>query len=81
MVIRCEEVWREISNFVEGEVDPALRAAMEEHFRGCKRCTAVLDGTRNVVTLVADEAEFEVPAGYASRLYSRLNARLGKSDH
>jgi len=72
MVIRCEEVWREISNFVEGEVDPALRAAMEEHFRGCKRCTAVLDGTRNVILLYGDDRMFEVPLGFSQRLQRRL---------
>jgi anti-sigma factor RsiW len=72
MVIRCEEVWREISNFVEGELDPALRAAMEEHFRGCKRCTAVLDGIRNVIQLYGDERMLEVPLGFSHRLQRRL---------
>ena len=33
MVVSCEEVWREISNYLEGDVDPSLRASMEEHFR------------------------------------------------
>ena len=28
MVVNCEHVWSEISNYVDGEVDPALRAAM-----------------------------------------------------
>jgi len=51
MVVSCEEVWREISNYLEGEVDPGLCAAIQEHFRGCKHCTAVLDGTRNVIEL------------------------------
>ena len=53
---------------------------MEAHFRVCKHCTAVLDGTRNVIKLVADEAEFEVPAGFAARLYSKLNTSLGKAE-
>jgi len=51
---------------------------MEAHFKVCKHCTAVLDGTRNVIKLVADEAEFEVPAGFGARLYSKLNTGLGK---
>jgi predicted anti-sigma-YlaC factor YlaD len=46
MVVRCEDVWREVSNYLDGEVDPGLHVAMEEHIRGCKRCTAVIDGTR-----------------------------------
>jgi anti-sigma factor (TIGR02949 family) len=77
--ISCTEVWREISNYIDDAVDPELRARMEAHFRVCKHCTAVLDGTRNIVKLVADEAEFEVPAAFRSRLYSRLNASLRKA--
>jgi hypothetical protein len=51
---------------------------MEEHFKGCKHCTAVLDGTRNVVQLVGDATAFEVPAGFSNRLYRKLNRRLSK---
>jgi len=76
--ISCEEVWREISNDLEGEISGEMRARMEEHFKGCKHCTAVLDGTRNVVRLVGDATAFEVPAGFSDRLYRKLNRRLGK---
>ena len=76
MVIRCEEVWREISNYLEDEVDPALRATMEEHFRGCKHCTAVLDGTRNVIQLYGDERMIEVPLGFSHRLHHRLEDNM-----
>lgn len=76
MVVTCEEVWREVSNYLEGEVDPTLRAAMEEHFRGCKRCTAVLDGTRNVIQLYGDERMFEVPLGFSHRLHRRLEENM-----
>jgi len=72
MVVGCEQVWREISNYLDGEVDPALRAAIEEHFRGCKNCSAVLEGTRNVVQLYGDERMLEVPLGFSQRLHRRL---------
>ena len=72
MVVNCEHVWREISNYLENEVDPATRAAMEAHFKECKHCTAVLDGTRNVVQLYGDDRLFELPAGFSQRLQRRL---------
>ena len=72
MVVNCEHVWREISNYLENEVDSATRAAMEAHFKECKHCTAVLDGTRNVVQLYGDDRLFELPAGFSQRLQSRL---------
>jgi len=36
MVVKCEDVWREISNYIEGDLDPALKRAMEEHFAQCR---------------------------------------------
>ena len=72
MVVNCEHVWQEISNYLEGEVSTELRAAMEAHLRECKHCTAVLDGTRNVVHLYADDRLIELPAGFTARWQSRL---------
>ena len=76
MVVNCEHVWREISNYLEGDVDADLRAAMEEHLRGCKHCSAVLDGTRNVIELYGDERALEIPLGFSQRLHRRLAAQM-----
>ena len=75
--ISCVEVWRELSNYIDGAVDPELRLRMEEHFKGCEHCAAVLDGTRNVVRLVGDGRAFDLPAGFSERLKKRLDAKLG----
>lgn len=72
MVVNCEHVWREISNYLDEEVDPATRAAMEAHFKECQHCTAVLDGTRNVVHLYGDGRLFDLPAGFSQRLQRRI---------
>lgn len=79
MVINCEQVWREVSNYLDGEVAPELRAAIEEHVRGCKHCTAVLDGMRNVVQLYGDERMMEVPLGFSRRLHQRLEGDMSRS--
>ena len=76
ITIDCRHVFREISNYVEGEVDAALRARMEAHFKECAHCTAVLDGTRNVLRLVGDGEAFELPAGFSQRLYRKLEQHL-----
>lgn len=80
MVVNCETIWKEISNYIEGDLDAGLRAAMEEHFRTCKRCSSVLDGMRNVIQLYSDDRMIEVPAGYERRLERRLaqQERLGR---
>ena len=74
--MRCEEVWREISNYLDGEVDPNLRAALDEHLRGCKQCSAVLEGTRNVIQIYGDERMIEMPIGFSHRLHRRLEDNM-----
>jgi putative zinc finger protein len=76
-MLSCEQVWPEVSNYLEGEVDAALRPALEEHFRTCPRCASVLAGARNVVQLYGDERMLEVPAGFSRRLEKRLNKNAG----
>ena len=76
MVLSCHEVWKEISNYIEGDVDPALRAELEAHFAQCRHCTAVLDGTHNVIVLMGDERAFSLPVGFSERLATRLQHEI-----
>jgi anti-sigma factor RsiW len=76
MVVRCEEVWREISNYVDGLVDQSLRVAMEAHIASCTNCKAVLDGTRNVVSLYGDDRMYPLPLGFSSRLRGKLEEQV-----
>ena len=70
--VNCEQVYREISNYLEGDLDPALRSLMDQHFRICQRCSSVLEGMRNVIRLYGDERMIEVPTGFGRRLERRL---------
>ena len=72
MVVKCEDVWREISNYFEGDLDPALKLAMENHFAQCTACQSVRDGMRNVIDLYGDKSMFTLPAGFYPRLHDRL---------
>jgi hypothetical protein len=72
VVVACERVWREISNYFEGDVDPALKEAVEGHLAQCHRCRSIRDGMRNVIELYSDKAIFPLPDGFYPRLHGRL---------
>jgi hypothetical protein len=78
--IDCVEVWRHTSNYLDKEVDPKLRFNLEAHFKDCAHCSAILDGTRNVLQLVGDGRIFELPAKTSKRLYAKLDEHLGRSN-
>ncbi len=74
MKIDCKHVWQHISAYIDGDVDAALRAEIDRHLEHCEICSAVMDSTRNVVVLMADDRVFEIPAGFSERLHQRLDA-------
>ena len=78
MVLNCKHVWKEISNYIDDSVSPELREAIEEHLAHCRHCAAVLDSTRNILYLIADERTFELPVGYSERLHTRLREEMAK---
>jgi len=76
MRIDCKHVWQHISAYIEGEVDATMRAEIDKHLETCEICSAVLDSTRNVVILLADDRVFELPAGFRQRLHERIDRAL-----
>ena len=74
--IDCEEVWRQVSNYLDDELDNQLRAVMAAHFKNCAHCSAILDGTKNVLKLVGDGKAFELPADSSRRFYTKLDRHL-----
>jgi anti-sigma factor RsiW len=73
--ISCVEVWKEVSNYIDNEVSPELRQRIEAHLKVCAHCKAVMDGTKNVVKLIADGVEYELPKGFSERLYNKIQRR------
>jgi anti-sigma factor (TIGR02949 family) len=74
MKLDCKHVWDHISGYLDHQLDPELLAAVEKHLENCEVCSAVLDSTRNVLVLTADNRTYELPVGYSERLHQRLTA-------
>jgi predicted anti-sigma-YlaC factor YlaD len=70
--ISCLEVIRELSNYIDEDVKPQVRADIEAHLSNCVHCTAIYDGLRNTIVLVGDGRSFELPSGFSQRLLNKL---------
>jgi predicted anti-sigma-YlaC factor YlaD len=70
--ISCLDVIRELSSYIDQDVEPQLRADIEAHLPNCAHCTAIYDGLRNTITLISDGRSFELPAGFSDRLRQKL---------
>ena len=78
MKIDCRHVWDALSAYLDGEANALLREEIELHLQFCQVCSAVLDSTRNILVLTADDRVFTLPGGFSERLHARLDAELNR---
>jgi predicted anti-sigma-YlaC factor YlaD len=78
MKLECKHVWEHISGYLDQQLDPELLVAIEKHLETCEVCSAILDSTRNILVLTADDRTYELPLGYSERLHARLARLIGQ---
>jgi anti-sigma factor RsiW len=76
MVIDCKHVWNFISDYIDGTLTEEARVDVQKHLEHCEICSAILDSTRNVIILTADDRVFELPVGFSERLHARIDLEL-----
>jgi len=76
MVIECQHVWGYISDYLDSALPENIRLDVQKHLEHCEICSAILDSTRNVIILTADERVFELPGGFSERLHARISLEL-----
>ncbi len=81
ITLSCEEVRREISNYLDNDIAPDLRRLLENHLEQCRRCAVLLDSTHNVLILLADERRFELPMGFSSRVRQMLEREFARGEN
>jgi predicted anti-sigma-YlaC factor YlaD len=79
MVIDCKHVWNYISEYLDKTLSEETRAVVQKHLEHCEICSAILDSTRNVIILTADDRVFELPVGFSERLHARIDLELRRS--
>ncbi|WP_263381825.1 anti-sigma factor family protein [Granulicella arctica] len=83
MVIECKHVWDYISDYLDDTLPEETKELVQRHLEHCEICSAILDSTRNILILTADERVFELPVGFSERLHARLDEEMNErtGDH
>jgi len=72
VTIDCKHVWDYISDYLDDSLLPETREMVQRHLESCEICSAIVDSTRNILILTADDRVFELPTGFSDRLHARL---------
>jgi predicted anti-sigma-YlaC factor YlaD len=74
--LNCKGVIREISDYLDGELELPMKQELERHLEDCGDCKMVVDQTKLTVDVFCDEEPVELPADVKSRLHDALRRRL-----
>ena len=74
--MNCKHVIREISNYIDGELDPALKQELERHLAHCEDCTMIVDQTRKTIKIYSGSVPVDLPSDVKSRLHAALHKKL-----
>jgi hypothetical protein len=80
MVIECKHVWGYISDYLDATLPEDVQLDVQKHLEHCEICSAILDSTRNIIILTADERVFELQVGFSERLHARIEMELEETE-
>ena len=76
--MNCKGVIREVSNYIDGELDLTVRQELERHLEHCEDCALILDQTRKSIEILCDSEPIPLSADVQSRLRAALRDKLSK---
>ena len=76
--MNCKGVVVELSEYLDGALDPALKHELESHLKNCKKCRVFVDTTLKTIDIFCNSEPVALPKDVKQRLHQALSQRLGK---
>jgi len=74
-LLNCKDCLKEISSYLDGDMEPDLKRHLEEHLSLCHHCQVVFDSARKTIELYCDGRLFPLPLEVRDRLHRALRRR------
>jgi anti-sigma factor RsiW len=74
--LNCKGVIRELSNYIDGDLDLAMKQELERHLGHCEDCTMIVDQTKKTVEIFCGSQPVALPSDVHARLHEVLHHRM-----
>jgi anti-sigma factor RsiW len=74
--LNCRGVIRELSDYLDSELDARAREDLERHLTNCTDCRLVVDTTRKTIQIFCNSEPVPLPEDVRARLHKALEKRL-----
>jgi Predicted transmembrane transcriptional regulator (anti-sigma factor) len=73
--VKCEDLLKAISDYIDGEIDPSICEELEKHLQDCDPCKIVVDTVRKTILLYKGTELYELPYEVKERLHKLLREK------
>lgn len=76
--MNCKNVMRELSNYIDGDLDPHMMEDFERHLEHCEECSIILDQTKKFIAILSGSKLFDLPDDVRARLRAAVRRKIEK---
>lgn len=77
--MKCKEIVTELADYLDEDLDPVLRASIEQHLAKCKDCRIVVDTCKKTIQIYCNSEPAPLPPDTRDRLRVALEKRLRRA--
>ena len=77
--MKCEELLKQLNEYVDGTVDPSICEEFEKHMAGCNPCQVVVDNIRRTIVIYKEGKPHDLPVEFRERLHEALRQHWKQS--
>jgi anti-sigma factor RsiW len=77
--VKCTQFLSELSDFLDGSLDPKLKAELQEHLQWCHNCYVVCNTTEKTIEIYRENKLYELPDALRAKLQAAIMSKCSKS--
>jgi hypothetical protein len=77
--VKCNDFLKEMTDYLEGTADVAVKLELEEHLHWCHDCEVVMNTTKKTIEIYRDNQIYELPENLRVKLHQAILAKCRHS--
>ena len=75
-MLTCKDFLRELSDFLDENLDAEIRSKLEQHMTECPNCWVIADTTRKTIKIYKGMDPYPIPSDVEARLMKALERKM-----
>ncbi len=80
-LLTCKQFLEELSDYLDENADPEVRARLEKHISECPNCFVICDTTKKTIRVYKGMDPYPIPNDVESRLMAALEKKMAAKAH